>query len=34
MGRGIIDAPIDEVVSYILNFKIRKEWDKYIEVSQ
>ena len=33
MGRGIIDAPIDQVVEYIKNFSRRIEWDHHLEVS-
>ena len=32
MGRGVIDAPIDEVAAYIKNFEFRKDWDKNLQV--
>ena len=34
MGRGIIDAPIDQVAAYIKNFKAIEDRDKNLVVSQ
>ena len=34
MGRGVIDAPIDEVVEYIKNFHRRIEYDNHLKVSK
>ena len=33
MGRGVVDAPLDQVASYLHKFQNRLEWDPTIIVS-
>ena len=33
MGRGVVDAPLNEVAEYINRFQTRFEWDNLLVVS-